>query len=75
MNFPSHTSRPPPAATLEAPLAQLVVPPLMPLLKQEDYTNIRFWTKEGWLKFEEKRNRGGNTLKNSKMDFLSFLLM
>ena len=66
MNLPSRAS----AAMLEAPLAQPVAPPSMPLLNQEDYPNARFWTKESWLKFEEKRNRGGNTLKNSKMDFL-----
>jgi hypothetical protein len=58
------------AASTSAPLAQLKIPPSMPLLMQEDYPNIRFWNKEDWVKFEEKRNRGGNMAKNSKMDFL-----
>ena len=42
----------------------------MPLLNQEDHPDVRFWDKESWVKFEERRNRGGKTVKNSKMDFL-----
>jgi len=58
------------AASMSAPLAQLKIPPSMPLLMQEDYPHVHFWNKENWVKFEEWRNRGGNTAKNSKMDFL-----
>ena len=58
------------AASTSTPLAQLKIPPSMPFLMQDDYPNVRFWNKENWVKYEEKRNRGGNMAKNSKMEFL-----
>ena len=68
MNVPHAPMAQAPSITSTS-LAQLKIPPSMPSLKQEDYPNVRFWNKEGWVRFEEKRNRG-NTTKNSKMDFL-----